>query len=45
MPYIVLSALHALATVGLTAVLRGRCCYHFHFIDEEIDSEKLHNLP
>lgn len=45
MPRTVLSALYEAASASLTAILRGRCYYHFHFTDEESTSEKSNNLP
>lgn len=41
MPFIVLSAVHALAPIGRIAILGGRRYYHFHFTDGETSSEKL----
>lgn len=45
MPRTVLRALYEPASASFTAILRGRCCYHFHFTDEESASQKSNNLP
>lgn len=45
MPGIILTALHAVTHLILTTNLTSRCCYFFHFTNEEMKVREVSDLP